>query len=335
MSKEIFIQNVIPSASEPSRHSLERFDPIQATEFAKRSTSEQTRRAYNRVVREFFTEIGGLDPRQVAPTHLQQWRDKLQRKRQKAATISFKLSVVRAFFGYLIALGFVDKNPADARLVLPPALPEDSPGRALTMEEVNKLLAGPDRRKTQGARDYALTLVMLRLGLRVSEVASLRASDMRWSHGRWIIKFKVKGGRQRTLPLLEDLRTAIKEYLKLDEKRRRNLHSDGPDAFIFQPITNYRTLEFDKPLSTRMIGNIVARWGNYCGIGKLSPHDLRRTAITRTLDQGLSYRQVQMMSGHRDPKTVMRYDHHRENLDLNAINFLHYQDNKSKGRKPG
>jgi integrase/recombinase XerD len=84
-----------------------------------------------------------------------------------------------------------------------------------------------------------------------------------------------------------------------------------------------------------MAWNIVRKWGDFSGVGKLSPHDLRRTAITLALDQGLSYRQVQMMSGHRDPKTVMRYDHNRENLDLNAINFLHYQDDKSKGRKPG
>ncbi len=46
----------------------------------------------------------------------------------------------------------------------------------------------------------------------------------------------------------------------------------------------------------------------------------------RALDQGLSYRQVQMMSGHRDPKTVMRYDHHRENMEQNAVNFLSYEE---------
>ena len=61
-------------------------------------------------------------------------------------------------------------------------------------------------------------------------------------------------------------------------------------------------------------------------MGKLSPHDLRRTAITRALDQGLSYRQVQMMTGHRDPKTVMRYDHGRENMEFNAANFLRYEE---------
>jgi integrase len=61
------------------------------------------------------------------------------------------------------------------------------------------------------------------------------------------------------------------------------------------------------------------------GVGKLAPHDLRRTAITRALGQGLSYRQVQMMSGHKVPKTVMRYDHQCKNLNQNAINHLNYE----------
>ena len=80
---------------------------------------------------------------------------------------------------------------------------------------------------------------------------------------------------------------------------------------------------------------IVAKWGEWCGLGRLSPHDLRRTAITRALDQGLSYRQVQMMSGHRDPKTVTRYDHGRENLEQNAINYLHYDGDSQQNLKDG
>ena len=49
-----------------------------------------------------------------------------------------------------------------------------------------------------------------------------------------------------------------------------------------------------------------------------TPLEFFREQVTKALDCGLSYRQVQMMSGHRDPKNVMRYDHGRENLELNA-----------------
>jgi integrase len=68
-----------------------------------------------------------------------------------------------------------------------------------------------------------------------------------------------------------------------------------------------------------MVQKIVKTWDDYSRLGDLSPHDLRRTAITRVLESGLSYRQAQMMSKHRDPKTVMGRGHGRENLDRNAV----------------
>jgi integrase/recombinase XerD len=93
-----------------------------------------------------------------------------------------------------------------------------------------------------------------------------------------------------------------------------------------QAHTNYRTLDFDKPLSTWMVQKIVKKWSDYSRLGDLSPHDLRRTVITRALESGLTYRQVQMMLKHRDPKTVMRYDHARENMEQPAVNFLGYDE---------
>ena len=221
-----------------------------------------------------------------------------------------------------------------ASRVPPPALADETVGRALTPKEVYYLLAGPDRRVPEGARDYALLLVLLRLGLRAAEACSLKASAVQHTSGRWIVKVKVKGGRERTLPLPQEVKAAIDSYLTLDEPRRARAHSDGPDSYLFQPHVNYRTLVFDRSLSVRQVENIVSRWAEYGGLGKLSSHDLRRTAITRALDQGLSYRQVQMMSGHKDPKTVMRYDHGRENLEQNAINFLCYDEDETEPKAP-
>ena len=160
-----------------------------------------------------------------------------------------------------------------------------------------------------------------------SQNGTLEFDDRKeWNHGRWVLRVKVKGRSERTIPLPNDVREAIDEYLKLDRKRRQIVHIDGPESYVFQPVSNYRTLEFSKPLSTAMAWYLVRKWGSFSGLGKVSPHDLRRTAITRALDQGLNYRQVQMMSGHRDPKTVMRYDYHRENMEQSAINFLSYED---------
>lgn len=302
-----------------------RFDPRSATPFVNKSVSEETRRAYRRAVADFFQFIGGKHPTEVVPADVLRWRDHLRHSRKRAATVSFKLSVVRSFFEYLKAGGIIPLNPASTKLVTPPELPTEPAGRALTSKEVRHLLTGPDREKPEGARDYALMLVMLRLSMRVAEVCSLRASSIRWSHGRWTLRCKVKGGREEVWPLPKDVKQAIDDYLKLDAERRKTLHSDE-DAYLFQPHSNYRTLVFDKALSTRMMQKIVAKWGRFTGVGDVSPHDLRRTAITRALEMGQSYRQVQMMTKHKDPKTVMRYDHGRENLDQNAVNFLAYDE---------
>jgi integrase/recombinase XerD len=320
------IEALTPEIFRGGEISQRRFDPKSASPFVNKSVSEATRRAYSRALKEFFQAVGMKHPAEVVPADVLLWRDKLRFQKKSAATVAFKLSVVRSFFEYLKAAGAIPLNPASTKLVSPPELPSEPAGRALSAKEVRYLLSGPDREKPEGARDYALMLVMLRLSLRVSEVCSLRTSSVKWSHGRWTLRCKVKGGREEVWPLPKDVKEAIDYYLRLDRRRREIVHSSGEHAPLFQPHVNYRTLDFDRPLSTRMAQKIVKRWADYSRLGDLSPHDLRRTAITRALEVGLTYRQVQMMSKHRDPKTVMRYDHGRENLDQNAVNFLEYYE---------
>jgi integrase/recombinase XerD len=322
----------IPGPRPPSAQGFpsprqQQFDLAQARPFIYKSVSEETRAAYGRAVREFFQFVGDIHPANVTPADVIAYRDYLRtKKRRKANTIATKLAIVRSFFEYLKAGGVIPLNPASTKLVTPPELPTEPQGRALTPKEVRYLLSGPDRSKPGGGRDYAMMLVMLRLSLRLAEVSTLRASAIKWSHGRWILKCKVKGGREETWPLPKDVKQAIDDYLKLDSPRRRTLHSDGDEAYLFQPLINYRTLVFDKPLSPRMIQKIVARWGEFTGVGRVTPHDLRRTVVTKLLNDGRTYREVQMVTKHRDPKTIMRYDHARENLDSSPVNTLNYDE---------
>jgi integrase/recombinase XerD len=313
------------AASSTPKAPPQRFDPQLARPFIYKSLSEETRAAYHRAIREFFAFVGQVHPKDVTPTDVIAYRDNLRiQKRRKANTVATKLAIVRSFFEYLRAGGVVPLNPASTKLVTPPELPTNHQGRALTPKEVRHLLSGPDRSKAEGARDYALMLVMVRLSLRLAEAGRLRSSSIKWSHGRWTLRCEIKGGKEEVWPLPKDVKQAVDDYLKLDASRRRTLHCDGPEAFLFQPIINYRTLEFDKPLSARMIQKIVARWGQYTGIGHVTPHDLRRTVVTKLLNDGHTYREVQMVTKHKDPKTIMRYDHGRENLDSSPVNTLSY-----------
>ena len=301
------------------------FDPKLAQPFIYKSVSEETRSAYHRAIREFFQFVGNVHPSHVAPSDVIAYRDHLRtNKRRKPNTVATKLAIVRSFFEYLRAGGVIAVNPASTKLVTPPELPTNPQGRALTAKEVRYLLTGPDRSKVEGARDYAILLVMLRLSLRLAEVSQLRVSSIKWSHGRWTLRCKVKGGKEEVWPLPKDVKEAIDNYLRLDRERRQTLHSGGDEAYLFQPVVNYRTLEFDRPLSTRMVQKIVARWAEFTGIGHVTPHDLRRTVVTKLLNDGHTYREVQMVTKHKDPKTVMRYDHARENLESSPVNTLNW-----------
>lgn len=194
-------EEMMPDLLQREAIAPKRFDPRSAAPFVNKSVSEETRRAYRKAVADFFQFIGGKHPTEVVPADVLTWRDHLRHSRKRAATVSFKLSVIRSFFEYLKAGGVVPLNPASTKLVTPPELPTEPSGRALTAKEVRYLLTGPDREKSEGARDYALMLVMLRLSMRVAEVCSLRASSIKWSHGRWTLRCKVKGGREEVWPL--------------------------------------------------------------------------------------------------------------------------------------
>ena len=123
-------------------------------------------------------------PAAVTPANLLCWRDTLRTQRKSAATVSFKLSVVHSFFKHLRAAGAVALNPAATRLVPPREVLSQPAGRALTPKEVRYLLAGLDRKKPEGARDYwlMLMLVMLRLSLRVSEEGGGKRSATAQGH---------------------------------------------------------------------------------------------------------------------------------------------------------
>jgi integrase/recombinase XerD len=297
--------------------------------FLNRSTSENTREAYRRNILEFHRSVN-RHLLLITEQDVLAWRDALLGAGQSNQTVAAKLSAVRSFYTYLrkVCPEYITYNPADPQLVPPPRIPNALKGRALTPKEVNHLLVGPDRSKPEGARDYALMLMMLRLSLRVSEVGSVRMSSLQWKGERWALMLKVKGGAEEVWPLPPDVKQAIDHYLRLDEKRRSVwLENRTEDQYVFQPTENHRTGIHNRGLTRQMIARIVKRWADFCGIkGRVTPHELRRTAISRALNQGRTYREVQMMSKHKDPKTVMRYDYERDNLERNPVNSLSYDE---------
>lgn len=147
--------------------------------------------------------------------------------------------------------------------------------------EVRSLLAWFHTDALLGARDYALMLVMLRLSLRVSEMCSLRVSSLKWTSGRSVFVVRLKGGREELKPIPPDVKKAVDHYLKLDRDNRETMKTNGEDAFLFQGDPNKRWFGVNNGLSTRHVWYLVKRYSKLAGIGDVSPHDLRRTAISK------------------------------------------------------
>jgi integrase/recombinase XerD len=295
------------------------------SEFIMRYLTEGTRRAYRRVIREFFQFIGDCHPSDVTSSQINAWRDSLSGHNQPS-TVHNKLIIIWTLFDFLRWARVVDENPAAKKHVPRPELPEFIAGRALTPKEVRCLLSGPDRSTPMGARDYALLTVMLRMALRVSEVCSLCPSSIIKERGILAVRVRIKGGWTHKLALPKDVWDTIQQSLTLDSLRGQG--SDDNDSYIFQPSRSYGATNTSKPLSTRAAYKIVAKWAKRTGIGCLSPHDLRRTAVTQALNLGLSYRQIQMMTGHRKINTIQIYDYTRRALEEGAANFLNYDDDE-------
>ena len=138
MSSEALTPEILRGGETPAR----RFDPRSATLLVNKSVSEETRRAYCRALREFFQFAGMKHPSEVVPNDVALWRDRLRSQKKSAATVAFKLSVVRSFFKYLMAAGAISLYPASTKLVSPPELPSEPSGRALAAKEVRYLMSG-------------------------------------------------------------------------------------------------------------------------------------------------------------------------------------------------
>jgi integrase/recombinase XerC len=297
------------------------FRSLQA--FIYKYSSRATRAAYTRALQAFFDATGWPEPASVTKEQVLAYRERLEHLRRRPRTIAQALAALRSFFDYLIAEGEIDRNPASSKLVMPPKIARTPAGRALTKKDALNLLAGMDRREVEGARDHAMLSVMLRLSLRVSEICSLRVDSIARDGSRWVLTATVKGGREERWPLPDDVKRAIDHYLVLDRERRAMLGT--LDTWLFQPTKNHRTLEHDKSLSQRQVQKLVHKWADFAGLGRLTPHDLRRTCLTRML-QTFPAHKVQMVSKHKDLNTLMGYNHDRENLEENPVNFFSYDE---------
>ena len=200
---------------------------------------------------------------------------------------------LRSFLRYCFVTGLVERDLSGA------ALPVSGRRRSLlpqgiTPAQEKALLRACDRRRAAGRRDYAVILLILRLGLRANEVATLRLDDMDWRAGQLTIHGK--GNRVDQLPLPVDVGEAIAAYLC----RGRPRSATAREVF----------LRVQPPLVglTRVgVSSLVAAAARRAGLGVVRPRRLRHTAATDMLRAGASLPEIGQVLRHRSLGTTAIY----------------------------
>ena len=218
--------------------------------------------------------------------------------RYQKKTIARKLSTIRSFFSFLERRGYVEANPAadiatpKQGLSIPNYLPVD---------EMFRLLEGPDKQKPLGIRDWAILEIFYSCGLRVGELAALDVSNIDFEQR--LVRVVGKGDKERIVPIGKAALGALGRYLEVMPTLRKRMRGELQDEPLFLNSRGGR-------LTTRSIARIVKGYARQCSLmAEISPHALRHTFATHLLDGGADLRSVQELLGHASLSTTQKYTH--------------------------
>ena len=261
----------------------------------ERRLSANTVEAYRRDLEEFSHFIMrnyGVVPERVEQPMVERFMAWLYDRNRSAASQARRLSGVKSFYNYLFINDRVEHLPTDN--VDNPRLDRTLPD-VLTVEEIDAMLATFDMTSPKGCRDSAMVEVLYSCGLRVSELTTLKISDLFFGEG--YIRIVGKGDKQRLVPISNIARDKIQYYMDFRTPASRS------EATVF---LNNR----GKPLTRVMVFNIIKQAALLAGIDKqISPHTLRHSYATHLLEGGANIRQVQELLGHESILTTEIYTH--------------------------
>lgn len=240
-------------------------------------------------------ESAGLLPSEVQPSHIEGFMSEIYDREFKASSQTRILSGLTSFFTFLMIADIIKASPVEF-IDAPKAvrkLPE-----VLSVEEIDAIISSIDLSHPQGHRNKAMLETLYSCGLRVSELVSLRLSDLFFDDG--FIRVTGKGNKQRLVPLSDAAHRNIGLWLE----QRRLMTPDQKSADIVFLNRNGRKL------TRAMVFTIIKCATETAGIIKdVSPHTFRHSFATHLLEGGASIRQIQELLGHESILTTEIYTH--------------------------
>ena len=206
------------------------------------------------------------------------------------------ISGLKSFFSYLIFEDYRADSPME--LIEAPKIGRKLPD-TLTVEDIDNLIAAVDLSTPEGERNRAILETLYSCGLRVSELVSLKISDLFFEEG--FVKITGKGNKQRFVPIAQSTQRYIESY-KNHVRNHLNIAKGHEDTLFL----NRR----GKQLTRAMVFTIIKTLAVAINLQKnISPHTLRHSFATHLLENGADLRSIQMMLGHESITTTEVYVH--------------------------
>ncbi|MDR1314721.1 MAG: tyrosine recombinase XerD [Deltaproteobacteria bacterium] len=254
----------------------------------ERGLSGNTVEAYGKDLADltgFFASKGLQNPERVGRGDIMGFILHLSEAGLGARSRARKLSAARGFFSFLEGEGLVSANFAEG--VEGPKLPSPLP-KALTRDEVARLVSSPDLSKPGGLRNRAMFELLYAGGLRVSELAGLALGQLNLPES--YVRVTGKGSKDRLVPVGDEAAAWLRRYLA---EERPIQDKTGSAAALFLGARG-------KPLSRQYLWKLIAGHAALAGIRHASPHVLRHSFATHLVEGGADLRAVQAMLGHAD-----------------------------------
>ena len=267
----------------------------------EKQTSENTEVSYERDLRKMsqFLQNRGIDSiSAVNATSLNSYVLLLEKDGMKPATISRSIASMKAFFHYLYKDGQIGQDPSEG--LKAPKIEKKMPA-ILSTDEMTRLLEQPSGDTPKELRDKAMLELLYATGIRVSELISLKVSDVNLQMEYLNC---ADAHKERVIPFGKVAKDALKKYL---EEGRVKLVEDESTEWLFTNCSGQQ-------MSRQGFWKLIKHYGNKAGIkSEITPHTFRHSFAAHLVGNGADLKSVQEMLGHSDISTTQVYTQMSQN----------------------
>lgn len=243
----------------------------------------------------YLSRIGVASARELSPTILSAFIVERAGSGLAKTTVRDNAGVLRVFLRYLYREGVLGSDLSEA-VGWPQVYRLSTIPRSISWEEVNRVLAGVDRRTGAGRRDYAILLMLVTYGLRAREVAALTLDDIDWKRERLAVPER-KAGHSTAFPLSVVVGEALLDYLQ-------HGRPETSDRHVF-----FRAAAPRQPIGAAAVSSRARHFLLKAGVDVPRPgsHTLRHCAVQRLVDANFDLKTIGDFVGHRSPRSTEVY----------------------------